>query len=101
MANHGIFNMEDATKILSGFGIDPHSLSNDKLQKIARLGMRIKSPEDVTPDMMNQISDVLGLRFEPNKPKPVPKKRETAKVGRNDKCFCGSDKKYKKCCGRN
>ncbi len=25
-------------------------------------------------------------------------KRETPKVGRNDPCFCGSGKKYKKCC---
>lgn len=29
----------------------------------------------------------------------TPKKRETAKVGRNDPCPCGSGKKYKKCCG--
>jgi preprotein translocase subunit SecA len=28
-----------------------------------------------------------------------PKKRSTAKVGRNDPCPCGSGKKYKKCCG--
>lgn len=26
--------------------------------------------------------------------------RETAKVGRNDLCSCGSGKKYKKCCGK-
>lgn len=26
-------------------------------------------------------------------------KRETAKVGRNDPCQCGSGKKFKKCCG--
>jgi preprotein translocase subunit SecA len=31
----------------------------------------------------------------------APKKRETAKVGRNDPCPCGSGKKYKKCCGIN
>jgi len=23
------------------------------------------------------------------------------KLGRNDPCFCGSGKKFKKCCGRN
>jgi len=23
------------------------------------------------------------------------------KIGRNDPCFCGSGKKYKRCCGRN
>ena len=26
-------------------------------------------------------------------------RRETPKLGRNDPCSCGSDKKYKKCCG--
>jgi len=33
---------------------------------------------------------------------PVVKQvvRETAKIGRNDPCPCGSGKKYKKCCGR-
>jgi preprotein translocase subunit SecA len=30
-----------------------------------------------------------------------PKKREVAKVGRNEPCPCGSGKKYKKCCGTN
>jgi len=29
----------------------------------------------------------------------APVRRETAKVGRNDPCPCGSGKKYKKCCG--
>ncbi len=33
-----------------------------------------------------------------SKPKTV--KRQTAKVGRNDPCPCGSGKKYKKCCGK-
>jgi uncharacterized protein len=28
-----------------------------------------------------------------------PHRRQTAKVGRNDPCPCGSGKKYKKCCG--
>ncbi len=25
--------------------------------------------------------------------------RENPKIGRNDPCICGSQKKYKKCCG--
>jgi uncharacterized protein len=29
----------------------------------------------------------------------LPFRRQTAKVGRNDPCPCGSGKKYKKCCG--
>ncbi len=30
-----------------------------------------------------------------------PKRRDVAKVGRNEPCPCGSGKKYKKCCGAN
>lgn len=30
---------------------------------------------------------------------PQPIRRETPKISRNDKCTCGSGKKYKKCCG--
>jgi SEC-C motif-containing protein len=29
-----------------------------------------------------------------------PYRREAPKVGRNDPCTCGSDKKFKKCCGK-
>ena len=29
-----------------------------------------------------------------------PVRRESPKVGRNDPCPCGSNKKYKKCCGK-
>ena len=29
-----------------------------------------------------------------------PLVRQTPKVGRNDECPCGSQKKYKKCCGK-
>jgi len=31
--------------------------------------------------------------------KPQTQRRETARVGRNDPCPCGSGKKFKKCCG--
>jgi uncharacterized protein YecA (UPF0149 family) len=26
--------------------------------------------------------------------------RDAVKIGRNDPCSCGSDKKFKKCCGK-
>ncbi|HEX2531214.1 MAG TPA: UPF0149 family protein, partial [Burkholderiaceae bacterium] len=29
----------------------------------------------------------------------VQMQRDTPKIGRNDPCSCGSDKKFKKCCG--
>jgi len=27
--------------------------------------------------------------------------RNTSKIGRNEPCPCGSERKYKKCCGKN
>lgn len=33
-------------------------------------------------------------------PKIQPYRREARKIGRNEKCPCGSGKKYKKCCGK-
>jgi len=30
----------------------------------------------------------------------APLVRDGAKVGRNNPCICGSQKKYKKCCGQ-
>ena len=33
-------------------------------------------------------------------PPQSPVKRATPKVGRNDPCPCGSERKFKKCCGR-
>ena len=41
------------------------------------------------------------LREQPpaNVEPPLPIRRETPKVGRNDPCPCGSGKKFKKCCG--
>lgn len=35
------------------------------------------------------------------KPEPIEQyRRESPKISRNSKCGCGSDKKYKNCCGR-
>lgn len=33
--------------------------------------------------------------------KAEPVKRPVHRIGRNDFCYCGSAKKYKRCCGRN
>ncbi len=38
--------------------------------------------------------------WQPHRKSAVPQvQRDTPKVGRNDMCPCGSEKKYKKCCG--
>lgn len=40
-------------------------------------------------------------RFAKKEPSPVKKTLEKKKTGRNDPCYCGSGKKYKKCCWPN
>ncbi|TSC54338.1 MAG: hypothetical protein LiPW30_699 [Parcubacteria group bacterium LiPW_30] len=55
-----------------------------------------------------KIAQDIGDREELSKIKPaleavgdkMPIIRTTNKIGRNDLCFCGSGKKYKKCCGQ-
>ncbi|MBE6015583.1 MAG: preprotein translocase subunit SecA [Lachnospiraceae bacterium] len=46
-----------------------------------------------------EVAKVTGTNKDDSARKE-PKKRSSAKVGRNDPCPCGSGKKYKHCCGR-
>ncbi len=50
------------------------------------IGLETDNPEDITD---------LERLLNPTKPKIIEKK-----VGRNERCPCGSGKKYKKCCGK-
>ena len=47
------------------------------------------------------VKDAEGWKFKDGEiVAEKPLQREEPKIGRNDKCPCGSGKKYKKCCGR-
>ena len=46
------------------------------------------------------VRDGKGWLYTSGKNPQQPVRRETAKVGRNQPCPCGSGKKYKKCCGK-
>ena len=58
--------------------------------------------------MLQGVADYLTRRVREVLPERPPEefeggytiRRETAKVGRNEPCPCGSGKKFKKCCGR-
>ena len=43
------------------------------------------------------LGDVKVVKKEERRAEPVP--RNCIRVGRNEPCFCGSGKKWKKCCG--
>lgn len=50
---------------------------------------------DLLPKVVADIYHYWHFRM-----KPVPTKRETPKVGRNETCPCGSGLKFKQCCGK-
>lgn len=48
--------------------------------------------------LQHEIDHMNGILIIDRKLKPYF--RQGRKIGRNEKCPCGSDKKYKKCCGK-
>ena len=60
----------------------------------AMMHVQIERKEETKPQMVTQAPTSERL-FQHG-----PYKRATPKIGRNDKCPCGSGKKYKNCCGR-
>ena len=64
---------------------------------------------NIITDVFEQVSSEAQAKIErtrvatgaPKQPKGTPVRRTEKKVGRNDPCTCGSEKKYKKCCGAN
>jgi uncharacterized protein len=63
--------------------------------------MDAKQEKRMLAEVADSIADsVLANReFWFQKSIPPTVRRETAKVGRNDPCPCGSGKKFKNCCG--
>ena len=60
----------------------------------ALMHVQIEIKEETKPQMVTQAPTSERLI------QHGPYKRTTPKIGRNDKCPCGSGKKYKNCCGR-
>lgn len=60
----------------------------------AMMHVQIEIKEETKPQMVTQAPTSERLI------QHGPYKRTSPKIGRNDKCPCGSGKKYKNCCGR-
>ncbi len=83
--------------LLQQMGVDPSKLGPDKLERLMKLSDKIKNPDQITPELISEITNIFGIDL--NGP-PKTRKRETSlKIGRNEKCPCESGKKWKKCCG--
>jgi preprotein translocase subunit SecA len=71
-------------------------IKEDTVEKLSIV--QIQREEEVERIEEKQRKNYIMSRGE-DTPAAVTVRRETAKVGRNDLCPCGSGKKYKKCCG--
>ena len=108
--NH-IDNME---QLRESIGLQAYAQKDPVVQyKFIGYDMFKEMAKNVRHETINAIMHVQIERKEEKKPQMVtqaptserliqhgPYKRATPKIGRNDKCPCGSGKKYKNCCGR-
>jgi preprotein translocase subunit SecA len=72
----------------------PHQLVHENPGSIRDI-----KPPAPAPDNMDLSRTNANYRTSQQGP-AQPYKRDESKVGRNDPCPCGSNKKYKKCCGK-
>lgn len=108
--NH-IDNME---QLRESIGLQTYAQKDPVVQyKFIGYDMFKEMAKNVRHETINAMMHVQIERKEETKPQMVtqaptserliqhgPYKRATPKIGRNDKCPCGSGKKYKNCCGR-
>ncbi len=72
-------------------------IKEDTVEKLCMV--QIRREEEVERIEEKRRQNYIMSRGE-DTPAATTIKRESAKVGRNDPCPCGSGKKYKKCCGQ-
>ncbi|MBT7703608.1 preprotein translocase subunit SecA [Candidatus Peregrinibacteria bacterium] len=88
----------------AGTPVQAGTFATAGIQKISA-GSTMNEPQEkptkVDPKNVSVVSaDDPTPGFPERQPKEQPDPAAYEKVGRNDPCPCGSEKKYKKCCGR-
>lgn len=87
--------MSTVNSILNMFGMTPDKLSHTDMEKLSNIAKDINSVSDITPDVTKEIMGMFNIK-PPEKQKPRTLSSQNHR--RNDKCYCGSGLKYKKCC---
>lgn len=92
-------------EILRSLNVLLEDLTPAQMQGLQKFAEKIKDPQNMNPNQAMQIVRELGLDFKKLqknakrlKSQLVKKQESKPKQKPNDKCNCGSDKKYKKCC---
>lgn len=80
-------------EFLSQSGIDVDNLPKETLNKLINIASKISDPESPSGVDLNALQNILN-------PKKENTQKKKKKIKPNVKCPCGSNKKYKKCCGK-
>lgn len=97
--------MSNSKEILEILDLMMKNISEEQKEKVEKSLKKINNPFSISPAEAKGIMDDIGLDIlsyqkELRRIKAEQKKTKE-KVGRNEVCYCGSGKKYKKCCGKN
>ena len=87
--------LKQQMNFLKALGMDPSKLTLEQLDELSS----VEKPEDLKPEEILELFQKLGIDiskfFNNINQHNLLKKKER----RNAICPCGSEKKYKKCCG--
>jgi uncharacterized protein YecA (UPF0149 family) len=96
--------MENYQEILKSMDILMDDLTPEQVEGLKRISSRISDPNSMTVNQAMSIVTELGLDIEKLQKNArriraeAYAKNKKPKIGVNEKCPCGSGKKYKKCC---
>jgi hypothetical protein len=96
--------MEKYEDILKSMDVLLEDLTDEQKRELQKIAENIPNPNNMTPDQAMDIVKKLNLDIESlqKKAKKIRlenyNKNKKIKIKPNEKCSCGSDKKYKKCC---
>lgn len=82
--------------------LDDYVLLNlyyDNMNHLENIVFSIRSLNNI-PESRHDELNILGEKYVRSRIKSYVKQTGKRKIGRNEPCPCGSEKKYKKCCGR-
>lgn len=77
-------------KVLSSFGIDEKTISKKNMSMLQKL---CENPNDFSYEKLQEVINTFIVN---QSLKPI--NTASIKIGRNDRCICGSGRKFKKCC---
>lgn len=77
----------------------PENLTEEEAEKLLSEGF-IKVPSEFDEEARRELAGKDSIMLDMKKKTPLTDWAKSVKQGRNEKCACGSGKKYKHCCGK-